>query len=144
MRLQPWRKRRRDAVVVFVQLPTLTPETTTGDDEPIIGVVESEAEAERIAAQHPQDRIRWETVSLHSEQEALPSTLLVGVQGGFFEEIADRSPSPLAVFTTAAEARAWARRRRDGGPEVLLFEVPCGTIDLSAPAWPRRFLSEPG
>lgn len=144
MRFRLWRKRRRDAVVVFVQLPTLTPETTTGDDEPIIGVVESEAEAERIAAQHQQDRIRWETVSLYSDREPLPSILLVGVQGGFFEEIADRSPSPLGVFTTAEEARAWARRRRDCGAEVLLFEVPCGTIDLSAPVWPRRRLSEPG
>lgn len=144
MRFRLWRNRRRDAQVVFVQLPTLTPETTTGDDEPIIGVVESEAEAERIAAQHPQDRIRWETVSLYSDREPLPSSVLVAVQGGFFEEIADRSPSPLGVFTTVEEARAWARRRRDGGAEVLLFEVPCGTIDLSAPAWPRRFLSEPG
>ena len=114
----------------------------TGDVQPLIGIVRTEMEALKIEKANPDAGIWWEEVPV-SSVDGIDSleTLYILVVGGPFEEYARIDPSPIAAFSTEESALAESRRlsslRKEDRIDALVWKVPLGVIDLSAPAWPQ-------
>lgn len=105
---------------------------------PIVGVVADEATALKLFHRHPEHKISWEKIAVSDaiEMPAPDSLLWVLIQGGPFSPTAYSSPSPVAAYADRGRAiEEIARREELYGEELLLWCLPLGTIDFTAPDW---------
>lgn len=110
----------------------------TSNYNPIVGVVADEATALKLFHRHTEHKISWEQIAVSdaTETPAPGSLLWVLIQGGPLSPTAYSNPSPVAAYADKGRAlEEIARRKQLYVEELLLWRVPLGTIDFTAPDW---------
>jgi len=113
-------------------------EDLTAGLNPLVGAVNTDSAARKLVSEYPDYTMSWETFEVNGSDDALPdgTPLWILVQGGIFSETARYSPSPVAVFANLEDAQlACLEREQQHGEELILWTLPLGTVDISAPSW---------
>lgn len=121
-----------------VELVFRTDHGAGGSLQPLIGVMRTEDEVERVRGAHPDRGIVSETMTLHaapaSGTAALDRVWLL-IEGGVFHESSRWSPSPVRAFASREAATRWQRSRTARGATLIVVEAPFGTVNIDAPDW---------
>lgn len=119
--------------LVFKVTASSSPEID-GPFETLIGVVNTESDAQKLEKANASAEIVWEVIPFTGPPPNVGArSIWVAVEAGIDAETVQMSPSPLAVFAVRERARSWLLEIKE---PAVVWEVDFGRIDLSCPRWP--------
>ncbi len=104
----------------------------SGNDDPLLGVVGSEAEALRFAQKNPDQEVTWENfrIAENIDRDDLDD-VYVAVANYLYDAPNGLSPDIRGMFATYGEAHRWFML----DPDLSIWKIPFGKVDISGNGW---------
>lgn len=103
-----------------------------GNDDPLLGVVQSEAEALSFAQANPNQEVTWEEFRIVEDVDLDDiKDVYLAVANYLYDTPDGRNPDIRGVFSTHDGAYRWFML----DPDLSIWRIPFGRLDISGNSW---------